>query len=289
MPGRRALLLSERLTDYSTKRPEEEPMTLKVSDTQPPAVTTPEEDEFYYGHRITITHDETGRKIYTYRPLTLADFLDPEEGDYFVQGTLHDDDVEKAKSIFRYLYQDDPTVAVFSDLKMVWDIEGLSQPAPDVAVIPNVKDRDRPRRVFDVAVEGTRPRFVLEIVSPRYREPDREDKVEIYEQAGVEEYVIIDPWLDDEGNVAYEVLGYRLQEGMYIEIEPDERGRIYSATNNVWIGVTEERDDFFVIDARSGERILSDKERADMAEAQVQALQAEVAQLREQLARDREA
>lgn len=267
---------------------------LDVGYAKSPLIQSPEvEDEFYYGHRLVKTRDESGEEIWTYQPLALEDFLDPQEGDHFVQGTLHDDDVEKAKSIFRFLYRDDPTVAVFSDLKIVWDIEGLSQPAPDVAVIPDVEDPDNPRRVFDVVVEGTRPYFVLEIVSPRYRKPDREDKVDIYAQAGVDEYVIIDPWLDDEGNVAYEVLGYRLRDGRYTEIEPDERNWIYSATNDVWIGPTELHDSFLVVDAKSNERILPAEERAVMeatarieAEGRAEALEAELARLREGLARN---
>jgi len=230
-------------------------------------------DEFYYGHRLVTIRDESGRETFVYRPLTLEDFLDPQEGDHFVQGTLHHEDVAKAVSIFRYLYRDDPTVAVFSDLKMVWDIEGLPQPAPDVAVVPNVEDPHRPRQVFDVALEGTRPRFILEIVSPRYREADRKDKVAIYEQAGVEEYVIIDPWLQEDGSVACEVLGYRMEAGRYVAIPPDDRGRIYSTTDNVWIGVTEARDGFVVVDGETGAPVLP-------AEEWVRALEAELARLR---------
>jgi len=96
-------------------------------------------------------------------------------------------------------------------------------------------------------------------------------------------------------------LGYRLEGGRYVPIEPDERGWIYSATNEVWIGVTEERDGFFVIDARSGERILPAQERAEMAEERaaaeaaarakaerrVEAMEAELARLQEELARAR--
>jgi len=251
------------------RRPRDEAVPL-------PATSSEEMDEFYYGHRLAITYDETGKKIFTYEPLSPDDFLDPEEGDHFVQGTLHYDDVEQAMSTFRYLYRNDPAVTVFSDLKMVWGIEGLSQPAPDVAVVPNVQDPDRARRVFDVGVEGTRPRFILEIVSPRYREPDREKKVAIYERAGVEEYVIVDSWLteEDRQEVFYEVLGYRLQGGRYTAIQPDERGWVYSTVNDVWIGVSEERDRFFVVDARSGERILPDKERAEVAEALAEAAEA---------------
>src|SRR5688572_31802439 len=129
------------------------------------------DDEFYYGYRTIITHDEQGRAVYSYKPLTLDDFLDPEEGDLFMQGTLHNEDTDALKSIFRYLYRNDPTTAVFSDLKILWGIKGLSRPAPDVIVIPNVKEPAKPRPAFDVSLEGTRPRFILEVVSPSYREP----------------------------------------------------------------------------------------------------------------------
>jgi len=98
---------------------------------------------------------------------------------------------------------------------------------------------------------------------------------------------------------SFEVLGYRLEGGRYVPIEPDERGWIYSATNEVWIGVTEEWDGFFVIDARSGERILPAQERAEMAEERaaaeaaarakaerrVEAMEAELARQQEELAR----
>lgn len=227
------------------------------------------DDEFYYGYRTIITYDKEGKAIYSYKPLTLDDFLNPEEGDLFMQGTLHNEDTDALKSIFRYLYRNDPTTAVFSDLKILWGIEGLAQPAPDVVVIPNVKDLTRPRPTFDVELEGTRPRFILEVVSPRYRRPDRESKAAIYEQAGVEEYIIIDSWLADE-QVTYEILGYRLRGEIYAEIQPNEQSWVFSAVNEVWIGVTPERDRFFVVDPQTGQEILPAEQRAEVAAARAE-------------------
>lgn len=246
------------------------------------------DDEFYYGYRTIITYDEHGKEIYSYKPLTLDDFLDPEEGDLFMQGTLHNADTDALKSIFRYLYQDDPTTSVFSDLKILWGIEGLSQPAPDVTVIPNVKDPDKPRPVFDVAKEGTGPTFILEVVSPRYRQPDRDKKVAIYEQAGVEEYFIIDSWLKGE-EVSYEVVGYRLRDGIYTQIQSNEQGWVFSEINQVWVGTSEDRQRFFVIDAQTNRLILTAEERAEAEararrEAENRVLELE-AQLRELQAR----
>jgi len=85
-----------------------------------------------------------------------------------MQGTRHEKDTDKIKGIFRQLYRDDPTVAVYSDCKMIWGIEELSNPAPDLSVIPFVNDPDKPHGSFDVVAEGTRPWFVLSMVSPTY-------------------------------------------------------------------------------------------------------------------------
>ena len=249
-------------------------MTSKTRDPALPLTATERiDDEFYYGYRTIITYDQNGKEVYSYKPLTLDDFLDPEEGDLLIQGTLHNEDTGALKSIFRYLYRDDPHTSVFSDLKILWGIEGLSQPAPDVTVIPNVKDPDKPRPVFDVAPEGTSPIFILEVVSPRYRQPDRDKKVAIYEKAGVQEYFIIDSWLQGE-QVAYEVLGYRLQDGIYTQIQPNEQGWVFSQVNNVWIAPTESQDGYMVIDAKTGQRILPAEERAkiEAARAETEAL-----------------
>lgn len=246
-------------------------MTIQIRDlTRPLTATERLDDEFYYGYRTIITADEEGQAVYSYKPLTLADFLNPQEGDLFMQGTLHDEDTDALKSIFRYLYHLDPTTAVFSDLKILWGIEGLAQPAPDVTVIPNVENISKPRPTFDVQREGTHPRFILEVVSPRYRQPDRESKVAIYEQAGVEEYFIVDSWLRGE-QVAYEIVGYRLQGGIYVEIPADGRGWVYSQVNQVWVGVSPAKDRFFVIDERTNQPILPAEKRAEVEAARAEA------------------
>jgi len=258
--------------------------------------TSNAEDPFYYGQRLVITPES-----YTYHPLTPEDFLDPQEGDYFVQGTRHYLDCRKAYSLFVSLHRGKTGFSVFGDLKLIFGVEGLRNPAPDVMVVPNVKDTARSRGVFDVQKEGTSPLFVLEIVSPRYREADREKKVWIYEQAGIAEYVLIDAWWTEEAPdaVQYEVVGYRLQEGKYVPMPRDERGFFYSAVNEVWIGVSEEGKDFCVIDAKTGERIVSPEEQTQLALAQSRAealarmeaerralaLETELARLREELAK----
>lgn len=231
----------------------------------------PAHDPFYYGHRWVEVIDEAGNVDTIEVPLTQDDFLDPQEGDHFVQGTLHEKDVEKIKSIFRRLHHRRTHLKVYSDLKIDWGIRGLKNPAPDVAVIPNVVDPDKPRGQFDVADEGTKPTFVLEMVSPRFVESDYERKPHVYERAGVREYIIIDSNLRDwDDEVFYTLEGYRLQEGRYVPIQPDARGWLYSEESRAWIGVTTDSDEFFVIDAESGEQILPDLEQLEVTEQRLE-------------------
>src|SRR4029079_3967831 len=122
---------------------------------------------FYYGRRQIIKYDRTGQPSYTYLPLTEDDFLDPQPGDEFVHGERHAQDIRTIRRIFQHLYRYNPFMTVLSNIKLVWDVPSLAQPTPDLVIIPNVTEPERPRTLFDVGLEETKPHFVLEIVSPR--------------------------------------------------------------------------------------------------------------------------
>lgn len=229
-------------------------------------------DNFYYGRRQIINYDKTGQPSYTYVPLTEADFLDPQPGDEFTHGAQHAQDLRQLRRIFQHLYRYNPLIAVFSQLKLGWNGENLPQPAPDLMIVPNVTEPDRPRTIFDIATEETRPRFVLEVCSPRLAGVDLDSKAAIYQQAGVAEYFIVDAGLretalpaDDKSQTVrhYTISGYRLEQGQYITLAPDADKRIFSKTNKVWIGPTAEGDDFIVVDQRTGQRIVPDAEYED--------------------------
>ncbi|MEZ4864122.1 MAG: Uma2 family endonuclease [Caldilineaceae bacterium] len=216
---------------------------------------------FYYGRRKLVHYTRTAQPSYSEEALTPADFLDPREGDEFVHGPRHAEDVRHLFAIFRHLYRTNPLVAVFSNAKLLWDVEGLPQPAPDVVVIPGVEALDSVPATFDVRAADQRPAFVLEVVSPRLAAGDLEDKVAIYAQAGVREYFIVDSGEREEThNIAYAVLGYRLQKGDYQPIAPDEQGSLYSEVNRVWIGPDQARQRVVVTSAQSGEELLPDEE-----------------------------
>jgi len=219
-------------------------------------------DEYYYGCRTIIGQDDEGKSVFSYRALTLDDFLDPEEGDVYTQGNLHEKDVSRLRGIFRHYLRKYGNMTVYSDLKIEWGIEDMSNPAPDISVIADVRDPEKPRDTFYVPEEGVKPFFILEVVSPIYRKADIEKKPEIYRRAGVSEYIIVDPGLED-NEISYTVSGYRLIGNRYVKMPPDDRKRIYSRTTDVWVGASESGDRLIVYDGKTDGEILSDGERAE--------------------------
>ncbi len=238
-----------------------------MTDAQIPNAAQANPDPFYYGRRQVIRYDRTGQPSYTYLPLTAADFLDPQAGDEFVQTARHDADVRTLRAIFRHLHRFNPATGVLSHVKLIWPSAGLAQPAPDLAIVSEMGDPDRQRVVFNVREEGTAPSFVLEVVSPRLATADWEQKVAIYQQAGVQEYFIIDAGLragqDEQTLPTYQVLGYQWEAGVYLAITPDARGWVYSAINKVWIGPTPGCESFVVIDARTQQPITPAADREE--------------------------
>ena len=175
---------------------------------QPKAKLDPEE-RFPYGWRYATSILPGGQEIYYKMPLTLKDSLNPREEDIVPQRSRH---AQCSIDIFNMLqnrYDNDPTVGVFYDFIMKWGVDELDEPAPDVTVIPNLKDKNKDRGIFDVEIEGTHPSLVIEIVSPS-SPTDYSLKVETYEQAGIKEYIIIDPH-SKKAQPYYEIKGYRLK------------------------------------------------------------------------------
>ncbi|HYU33375.1 MAG TPA: Uma2 family endonuclease [Thermoanaerobaculia bacterium] len=195
-------------------------------------------------------------------PLTPEDYLDPQEGDTWVQGERHNAIRGLLASTLRLHFVADPEVLVTEDLKFLLGA-GLSRPAPDVAVVRGVRRGDRD--VFDVVGEGVAPCLVIEVVSPksaRIRRVDVERKVRDYCDAGVPEYVIVDR-PSRKKDSPFELLGYRLDSrGRYRRIEPDGEGRLLSETIGVWFGLSADRLQVLLWDAATGERMLSPEEVA---------------------------
>lgn len=253
----------------------------------------------------------SGRMELQELPLTPEYFLHPQIGDQVVQsyrhwrvtGQIHDIVSRHVRSLWE-------EVLVLSDQKLLWGHREWRRPAPDVTVIPDVPGSlDWEGSSFDVAETGLRPCLIIEVVSfsnAKIRRTDLVDKVALYERERIREYLALDPPQRANGE-RFQWIGYRLDDaGCYGRIEPDAAGRIVSETTGLAFGVSPDGKTVLVFDARTGQRLFTSFELAAQAaeraareteratretaratqEAEARRdAEAEVARLREELAR----
>jgi Uma2 family endonuclease len=255
--------------------------------------SSPGADPFRYGWRIRPVRLPSGEVTEQQIPLTPEDLLDPQLGDVVVQSVDHYWEAHDVAGPLRDHFASREDVLVASDVKLLWGIPKLAEPAPDVAVIFGIRDKKAKRDSFDCVREGTRPSLVIEVVSSRdaeLRRNDYERKPAIYERAGVPEYIILDPPAPFTKNRCL-LTGYRFgADKKYQPIQPDARGFLLSETTNLLFGVAEDGQTLQVIDAATGERLLTsleEKRARRAAEERAKAAEAEIASLRAELERFR--
>ena len=217
------------------------------------------QDPFFYGSRRVRVSTAQGSVLQEI-PLTRADLLDPREGDYVPQSFEHGDIVSETKETMRTFFKSrgHVDVVVCDDVKMLWKDPKLDQVAPDIAVIPEMKDPQRRRDSFNEEKEGTRPVFVLEVVSKSTRGVDYDDKPSTYLRAKVKELFILDPL-----GAAWKIEGYRLHPPTkkYRKIRSDKQSRYLAETLGLRLSLAP-GGGLILEDAATGERLLSPSEES---------------------------
>ncbi len=258
------------------------------------------DDPFRYGSRWRRVRLPSGEVAGQEIPLTPEDLLDPEPGDETPQSEVHFDFLLLLATLLRGHYQSREDVFVAGDMKMLWGVPGIKQPAPDIAVVTGVRRKSDPERgSFDVAKEGTLPCLIIEIVSAidaEVRRNDYEKKVEIYQQVGIPEYLILDPPTPfTKGRLLW--TGYRLgPDRRYRRIAPDRDGRLLSKTTGLLFGTDTDGKTLLIIDAQTGERLLDSRDQVireaearKAAQERAQKAETELARLRAELERFKKA
>lgn len=265
-------------------------------------------DPFRYGWRWRSVRLPGGKVVDEQVPLTAEDLLDPQPGDEVGQSQAHWELLFLLARILDQYYEFREDVSLVVDLKMSWGIPGSHGSSPDLAIVQGVRQKFEPdRRSFDVIKEGVRPSLIIEVVSsedPEIRRNDYEKKVEIYRQAGIPEYFLLDPPTSVTRGFLL-LSGYRLgPDGRYQPVQPDSQGRLLSETTGLALGVDGDGQTLLVFDALTGQRLLDPKvERAletqarkaaeqwavreaearKAAEKRAKAAEAEIARLRAEL------
>jgi Uma2 family endonuclease len=248
-----------------------------------PGTSPASADPFRYGTRWRRVRLPNGQVTEQPIPLTPEDLLDPELGDEVTQSGPHSLVATTLFDLLTRWFAAVADVLVLFDMKMVWGLPGLPNPSPDVAVVRGIREKGRSRSIFKIAEEGVRPCLTLEVVSSsdaEMRRNDYERKVEIYQRAGIPEYLVIDPPFTPEESIL--LTGYRLApDRRYRKIEPDSQGRLHSETTNLFFAPSEDGRSVRIADGETGRWLLT----AGQEEAARLAAEAEVAQLRAELER----
>lgn len=212
-----------------------------------------------------------GRMVQVELPLTPERFLNPQVGDQMTQGRRHGETAADLAALLRDHFRLAPDVLVLFDVKHRFG-PALPEPGPDVSVIRGIRDKEADRESFDARKEGVLPSLIIEVVSPRdtrIRRADVEDKVEIYERARIQEYVIVDSTRRDR---RYRLLGYRLgQAGRYLPLEQDADGRILSTTTDLWFQVAPGGKRVLVFEYPGGRQLLNLHETGEKARREAKA------------------
>jgi Uma2 family endonuclease len=224
-----------------------------------PADRETQADPFRYGWRWQRVRLPNGEVTEQQIPLTPEDLLNPQLGDEVPQSLPHFRLVTLLADLLTRHFEPWPDVLVTGDFKMFWGIPGLKEPAPDVVVIPGVRDKDAKRASFDVVAEGTRPSLVIEVVSPpdpEIRRNDYERKVEIYQRVGIPDYLIYEPPTRENDRLT--LIGYHLgPDGRYRRIKPEAQGLLLAPAVGLLFGVDEDGQTPVVVEPTAARRLLT--------------------------------
>lgn len=159
---------------------------------------------------------------------------------------------------------------------------------PDAFVVKGVSPKKR--RIFRIWEEHKAPDAIIETTSRKTRQADLRTKPDLYARLGVKEYFLFDPKHE---YLEPPLQGYRLMANSYerIQLEPD--GALVS--QELGLRLSGESGQLVFVRLDNGKRLLTAEERAKRA-ARVRrrealarrAAEAEVARLREEIARLRE-
>ena len=246
--------------------------------------TVPTKKNVYrYGYRSEERIDERGRKSYVLRALTEEEILHPRLDDHVTHNQPHLLDCIYLHNVCQIQLAGDPTALVLGDHLIQWDVPGIGDHGPDVAVVFGASQVAR-RDSFNVAAEGVRPELIIEVTSPSTRNNDLNIKPREYWLVGVPYYVIVEEVIRRRQRRLL-IQGFRRGRRDYRPLRLNAQGRLWLGMVNMWLGQENGR---VVCYDRQGQPILNHQEteqarqQAEQARQQAEQRAAQEEQARQQ-------
>jgi Uma2 family endonuclease len=213
---------------------------------------------------------------------TVSEIEYPEsDGNPIAETELHLDWTFRVREILRWRYRGQRVYVGCTLLVYFERGNPLRRVAPDVFLTFDC-DPGR-RRTYKTWEEGKAPDVVFEITSLSTQNEDEGSKPQIYAELGVGEYFLYDPTAD---YLDPPLQGYRLDQGEYHRLTPDEVGTFVSRLLNATLRL--EEGELAMYDAVTGEALMTEAEakEKERREAELARQQADARLAAEKAARE---
>ena len=177
-----------------------------------------------------------------------------------LESDLHREQINLLVRLLKYYWRDRQDVYVTGNLTVYYNPDKLTNRdfrGPDVFVVMDVEKRDR--KSWVLWNEGNKyPNLVIELLSDSTAKVDRSTQKLLYQDLWrLPNYF----WFDPD---SLEFAGFKLVDGKYEAIAPNESGYLWSDQLELYLGIYEKQLRWFTAD---GELIPTAEERADKLEA----------------------
>ncbi len=212
-------------------------------------------------------------------PLRRDDTYYPEsDGNPMAETEFHLEETIYLIEALKDRFRDAQDVYVGGDMFLYY-VEGAPEHvvAPDVFVVFGIPKRKR--RIYKLWEEERPPSLVIEVTSADTRKKDLGSKKALYEQLGIQEYLLYDPlgdYLDPR------VRGFRLVGDSYVSMAPGDKNSVQSSTTGLTFRMEDSR--LRLIDTGTGQPLLRGEEARELAR-RAQSAEEEAARLRAELER----
>jgi hypothetical protein len=200
---------------------------------KPTSTLSSHQEEFPYGWRY-VRRGDTLEQV----PLTLEDVLHPQEDDFIAGNTLHDKDCNYLKYVLESRPLAPPVGLVTHDLIVNWGVPGIRNHSPDIAVFVGLSHDPGQIGTLDLKSLSGRCVLVVEVVSPSTRNNDVVKKFDHYYRVGIPLYMIIDQ--EEEAGPRW-LHAYRHTPAGYVEVPPDDQGRVALPPLGLLLGLRDNR------------------------------------------------